>query len=123
MSRTIEKDWITQAGLHAVVVHIASRMGFGEWRCGYVGVPKTHPWFGKGYNDEGPINCDVHGGLTYADNTLYVQPDDTDLWWFGYDCAHFDDGVYGYGDRKELSFCVEECENLANQLVNYKPSL
>jgi hypothetical protein len=83
-------------------------------------VPKTHPWFGKGYDDEGPINCDVHGGLTYSEDALQALPQVNDLWWFGYDCAHSGDGVYGYGDRKELSFCVEECESLAEQLAQAK---
>jgi hypothetical protein len=42
----------------------------GSW-CGYVGVPSTHPWFGKGYSDEvkptadmlGPRDADDHGPI------------------------------------------------------------
>jgi hypothetical protein len=119
MSHIVEKDWITQAGLRAVVVLIDAGSPF-SWRCGYVGVPKTHPWFGKDYEDEGPINCNVHRGLTYADNTLCVQLYDTDLWWFGYDCAHSGDGLFSDGDRKTLKFCIEQCESLAKQLAQAK---
>ena len=31
--------------------------------CGYLGVPPSHPWWGKWYGD---IDCEVHGGLTYS---------------------------------------------------------
>lgn len=34
-------------------------------RCGYVGIPITHPLYGKGYDECPDISC--HGGLTYAD--------------------------------------------------------
>jgi len=30
--------------------------------CGYLGVPKPHPWYGLDYDQ---IDADVHGGLTY----------------------------------------------------------
>jgi hypothetical protein len=53
--------------------------------CGYVGIPKIHPLFGKHYDD---ACIQIHGGLTYADS-------DEDwgggLWWFGFDCAHAGD--------------------------------
>jgi len=32
--------------------------------CGYVGVPPSHPWFEKGYDD---VDVSVHGGLTFSD--------------------------------------------------------
>jgi hypothetical protein len=42
----------------------------GSW-CGYVGIPKSHPWWGKGYNDYikptadmlGPRDVDDHGAI------------------------------------------------------------
>jgi hypothetical protein len=84
------------------------------------------------YDDEtvSPIIAfDVHGGLTYSGGF-----DDDERWYFGYDCAH-------YGDAKDLSvvpdsvrelelkfptggvlrtleYCVDECESLAQQLVD-----
>jgi hypothetical protein len=89
----------------------------GVW-CGYVGVPPSHPWHGKGYAecaesidhdgdgtwsycDHSPSHrLDVHGGLTYADSCddegneataiCHVpQPGrEADVWWFGFDCGH-----------------------------------
>lgn len=67
--------------------------------CGYVGVPKWHPWHGADYDTP---NVDVHGGLTFAracghgDEATGIchvpapgEPDD--VWWFGFDCAHAGD--------------------------------
>lgn len=65
--------------------------------CGYVGVPKGHPAFKKGYYD---VNVSVHGGLTFAG---FCQPDRTEntgichvalpgrsdkVWWLGFNCAY-----------------------------------
>lgn len=58
-------------------------------RCGYVGVPKGHSLYGLDY-DEFQIDC--HGGLTYANPTLYGHEDETDIFWIGFDCAHCNDG-------------------------------
>lgn len=62
-------------------------------RCGYVGVPKTHKDYGKGYEDIGDfISC--HGGLTFSSREEfeeYPSKDHTDLWWFGWDYAHYMD--------------------------------
>lgn len=86
--------------------------------CGYVGVPKGHPWFGIEYNQclegcPGEPNqftpsitswfCDhekpetvteVHGGLTYSSmgDGEYLPEG---YWWFGFDCAHAGDYVPG----------------------------
>lgn len=101
-------------------------------RCGYVGIPKEHPLYGKGYDEHLEIKksdlgdrdvkgifplllaCldkderiridayfSVHGGITFADggeNSSY--PIESDLWWFGFDCGHCDDG-------KELELAYE----------------
>ena len=45
---------------------------------------------------------DVHGSLTYSgggENSKY--PIESDLWWFGFDCAH-------YGDGKDLKLAYEK---------------
>jgi hypothetical protein len=120
MSYEVEKDWITQAGLRAVVIYITD-MGH---RCGYVGVNPGHPLHGAEYSkphpallavsDDEPIGkrslitllavsladtdrmqspdivFDVHGGLTYSGGDG-KYPVAADLWWFGYDCAHAGD--------------------------------
>lgn len=47
-----------------------------------------------------------HGGITFADggeNSNY--PIESDLWWFGFDCAHCD-------DAKELRLAYERLENV-----------
>jgi hypothetical protein len=55
MSFELIKDWTTQAGLRALVVKGSYRDSLcGTWYCGYVGIPKTHPLYGKSYHDEMP---------------------------------------------------------------------
>jgi len=40
--------------------------------CGYIGVPKGHPWYGKDYD---AIEADVHGGLThFGSERLLFRP-------------------------------------------------
>ena len=52
--------------------------------CGYVGIPKNHPLYGKHYSDDEVENLDAHGGLTHSS----TDTDDKDTWWFGFDCSH-----------------------------------
>lgn len=115
----LEKDWVTKAGLRAVVL-----IAHESHRCGYVMVPKDHPLFGFDYGDNCPalaeahkkalegevgkrgiidIFChdgvtptpsivfDVHGGLTFAGGGG-KYPAESDGWWFGFDAAHSGDG-------------------------------
>lgn len=68
----------------------AIRGGFAG--CGYVGVPKGHPWEKCGsYWSEPLDSVDVHGGVTYAE-----WGDDgrlpSGLFWIGFDTAHADSG-------------------------------
>lgn len=58
--------------------------------CGYVGVKKRHPCYGKNddrmpYDDLFPVH--VHGGLTFSDEgdgSWHPKG----YWWLGFDCAH-----------------------------------
>ncbi len=34
------------------------------YRCGYVRLPKDHPWHGLGWED---LEVEVHGGITFAE--------------------------------------------------------
>lgn len=164
MSFEVERDWITPAGLRAVVI-----MGDRGSRCGYVGVPKGHPLYGAEYgaetsalptpSDTAPIGkrglitvlCaavegrmprspemafDVHGGITYSGGDD-GYPVASDLWWYGYDCAHYGDAPSdeyrermlaeypdkpfmwcdGDGIHRALDYCVGECESLASQIA------
>ena len=72
----------------------------GGHRCGYVAVNNEHPYYKKDFSDEGPNEIKCHWGLTYAGDGQHFNPDDTTLWWFGFDCAHYQDGV-DYDTAKE----------------------
>ena len=115
---TVEKTWVTQAGLPAKVLIMP--MGH---RCGYVGVD-AKTFEGKGYDD---LDVDVHGGLTYA------RTEEDGLLWYGYDCAHIGDARDvnlmdaehkafftklwdDEGVVRSLDYCINECESLATQL-------
>lgn len=81
----VEREF-EHCGLKCVVVF--QDMGH---RCGYVGVTKDHPFYGAFYDDETISNIDVHGGITYASDGGGQYPIESDLWWFGFDCAHWQD--------------------------------
>lgn len=111
---TIEKDWTTTAGLRAVV--LVTHMGH---RCGYVGVPPGHPQYFAFYQDDELSHIDVHGSLTYSDNSSEYPIKNSGLWWFGFDCAHYNDMTLwnSSGVHRSLEFCVAECESLALQIT------
>lgn len=113
---TIEKDWITQAGLRAIALLIPN-----SHRCGYVAVPVGHLLHGKTYEEP---DISVHGGLTFseaADHTGFATGTE---WWFGFDCAHAGDGMMYYTPSelrgqepvRTLEFVEQECESMARQL-------
>lgn len=52
---------------------------------GYVGVREGHPWYGKDYDK---IDCDIHGGLTFAGRLSGKEPK---IWWLGFDVCHWGD--------------------------------
>lgn len=119
------KDWTTASGLRAVILLVR-----GSHHCGYVEVPEH---LGKPDYDESPImELNVHGGVTYADPL-----DEMDgKYVVGYDCAHYGDlmkcseelkgtsmehsFMYSEGIWRDVDYCTNECESLANQLVNIK---
>lgn len=82
----VEREW-EHAGLLCVVVQGRE----GGNRCGYVRVPPTHPFYKTDYND---VDVKVHGGLTFAAPELCQEHPDGIGWWFGFDCAHFEDAFY-----------------------------
>ena len=89
---------------------------------------------------------DVHGGLTYSGgNEKY--PIESDLWWFGFDCAHYGDGKdidlmeeywgdnpqiqqrirlekeyynyeYCYDPVRSKRYVENECKSLVDQIIN-----
>jgi hypothetical protein len=73
-------------GMQYQIVHNAA-----GYRCGYIRITdKAHPWFGK--QDE--IDCDVHGGLTFAHAGKACETHgEADEWWIGFDCGHAFDAI------------------------------
>lgn len=137
----------------------ARRNSMKAW-CGYVGVPTSHALFRKGYDariavpdrgavslektspiiiflealndDDGAVSLscliNVHGGLTYAKEGW---PKDDGLWYFGFDCSHYNDltpkqvfmasasGVWtlsGEETYRNLDYVEQELTNMASQL-------
>lgn len=121
----IERKWTTKAGLRAVCL-IVLFSGRKNHRCGYVEVPKGHPYFGAEYD---AVSVDVHGGLTYSSAAFGADKDDPrdgDGWWFGFDCAHAGDGNIeddprwprpDRGPARSQEYVEQECESLAAQLA------
>lgn len=71
----------------------------------------------------------IHGGLTYSGgDDDYPIKNEKGLWWFGFDCGHFDDGSlmlnYPFKELpvRTLDYVEKECELLAEQLkeINIK---
>jgi hypothetical protein len=80
-------------------------MGF---RCGYVGIDETHPYYGRDYCDEGVEDINCHWGLTYSDKAYFEE---SDLWYLGFDCGHCCDIPdtelaleYGVIDEKQYTY-------------------
>ena len=96
-----EPDWahgIADNGLHYAI----RRNGLGALS-GYVGVPEGHDLFEARLDEwwSRPRSVklvSIHGGITYSgfDFKLHQSPALPDnLWWLGFDCAHFGDRLPG----------------------------
>lgn len=103
--------------------------------CGYVQVPKGHPYYGKDYE---AMNIDCHGGLTYSsmsDGKPYKMTEIdyskyfTKGFWIGFDYAHSGDWSFYHADSEfnkkyntmTQPFEVEkECMHVIDQLVKIK---
>ena len=83
------------------------------WGHAYVAIPKGHPLFGKNYDD---INVSVHGGITFADESIDGQPKKTEgMWIVGFDCCHSGDTP----STCPKEYVEAEAERLREQLENY----
>jgi hypothetical protein len=99
--------------------------------CGYVKVPKDHPYFGKEYD---LMNIDCHGGLTYASHhdgkpDIRIKNDYEKYYskgfWIGFDYAHAGDySFYSHSDDLHRLESItqpfeieEECRHVINQLI------
>lgn len=117
-----EPDKVEWFGSHGYPLLIV-RNGAGAL-CGYIGVPKGHPWYNKGYDDIDP-HPDCNGGLTYAGigNAKISHFDAPGVFWLGFDCAHcydFCPGMAAAGfaletdkSYKNIAYVRGDCESLA----------
>lgn len=128
----IELEWITKAGLSALALIVCRENGRKSHRCGYVGLPRPGFAIDPQWNTIQDLqNFSVHGGITYA---KYQHPNSgtatPHMAWVGFDCHHLNDAeiepdpayrgfAYMDGDRivRSLEFVVNECEQLAPQVV------
>lgn len=102
------KSWQAH-GFNCLVLSSSLPM-FGEYHCGYVGVPPGHPWHGADYDS---VSAEVHGGLTFSGKTDDARKVDgqPDLYWLGFDLAHLGDRNLG------PDYCAEQAEGLAKQAL------
>lgn len=117
----------------------------GGWRCGYVLVDNTHPYYMKEYTSKGPDEIMCHWGLTYSGDGKHFYDTEENLWCFGFDCGHYGDAVeidkareYGLIGEKEYliqkeifsvfedstikdkEFVKENCKMIVEQLIAVK---
>jgi hypothetical protein len=141
----IEKDWLTSAGYRAVVIRCSGALNhrcgyvgidathplFGApyyEPCARVSPPPDDEQIGDRGIVEMVVNSgkaaaqlplsvvfDVHGSLTYSGNGSGRYPVVSDLWWFGFDAAHYLDDEDG---GRPLLFMIDQCESLAAQLTS-----
>jgi len=54
------------------------------------------PIFLMAFDDDDRVRMDVyfnvHGGLTYSGDNNGTYPVESNLWWLGFDCGHYNDG-------------------------------
>ena len=119
--------------------------------CGYVGVSSKHPWYeidysicttqcGEDWCEHSPgCRIDVHGGLTFSSKCAETNDpskhichvvdagEDDDVWWFGFDCAHYGDLCpkyehqlpYSWDDwYKDFGYVKGQVAKLAGQLAS-----
>ena len=117
------------AGYVCVVMRphtVAGDLGKMPWTihlCGYVGIPKGHPLYGKDYwyiYDNTRLRPQVHGGLTYSREYLLTR-EKSGLWWFGFDAAHAGDtssldSIHEFETYKDMDYMIKETKKLARWL-------
>ena len=130
MEEPDKAQWIGEAELDCLIVR-----GPSGALCGYVGVPESHPFFGKDYNAVDTV--DVHGGLTFSDKCHPTEDPakhichigelaaNKEVWLLGFDCAHSGDycpdcgmrfGIRGFEQYRNFNYVQREVEVLGWQL-------
>ncbi|QPN96270.1 hypothetical protein vec25_04 [Escherichia phage VEc25] len=134
MSYEIVKHWTSKAGLKAWVLLVNG----GSHHCGYVEIPEA--LLDKNFYDyicdgEETLHIAVHGGVTYQGVPQWADG----IKVIGYDCAHAGDKLKcpkqfigslrerlyedSYGVWRDEEYCINECESMADQLINLIPKL
>lgn len=83
------------------------------YRCGYIGLPINHPFYGLNYNEIEEVlggSIEVHGGLSFSGYEVVGGAEDVH-WWLGFDCAHFD-------DRKDRELMTDHFLHLHELMVD-----
>jgi hypothetical protein len=126
-------QWVDEETGLPCIIRRNDSMGF--W-CGYVGVPRSHPYFEKEY---GEVDVEVHGGLTFSDRCsasedphdichVVEEGEDDEVWWLGFDCGHYRDAspymgkIYREDIYRDQAYVMSECASLAKQLKGAIPS-
>lgn len=126
------KQMVYQTGRKREILHKDNYKGYnfyilnlGTHPTAYVEIPKESNLFGKDYND---IDLDVHGGLTYANDYLYIyiltKLDNS--WFIGWDYAHWKD-YSGYYENTNIDTTdmkkwtteeiIKDCESVIEQII------
>ena len=85
------RTWIKVNGLnHIYILKVRANLISEErmFYCGYVGVPKSHPYFGFDYDNSDAFSIPAHCGLTFG---WTMDEYGKDYWFFGFDCGHYND--------------------------------
>ena len=101
------KEMIYQAERKIEVLDTGTCFGLFYWilnlgthPTAYVKIPESHKYYQKIYDD---IDIDVHGGLTYSRDHLWISESQRlDGWFIGWDYAHYDDYA-GYYTKRDSS--------------------
>ena len=66
----------------------------------YIQIPSNHRLYGKDYDEiYNEVDIDVHGGITYTNDHLYISDNQKiDGWFIGWDYAHYGDYA-GYEEK------------------------
>lgn len=64
-------------------------LNLGTHPTAYIRIPKNNKFYGK---EAGKIDVDVHGGITYSEEGLYVEKGkEVEGWFIGWDYGHYGD--------------------------------
>lgn len=102
-------------------------VSYGTHPCGYVEIPKEHPYYGKGMFADGIDDIEVHGGITFSNNTSHWvgfegKPDG---WLIGWDYARYGDyvchlstyGIETFDEKKwTTTEIIADCKAVIDQI-------